>query len=90
MKATITLNKKPSITEIIINRVFFGCETKYNVPESTKKPDPLEGMTDEQKVEYLKKENKILKGKLREAARKENRYKSLWVIEKTKTATATK
>lgn len=86
MKATITLHKNPSIMEIVINRVFFGCKTEYIVPEPAPKPDPMEGMTDEQKVEYLKKENKILKRKLRNAARKKNEYEARLLINKVKDA----
>jgi hypothetical protein len=89
MKATITLHKNPSIVEIVINRVFFGCKTEYIVPEATPKPDPMEGMTDEQKVEYLKKENKILKRKLCDAARKENEYEARLLINKVKAAKST-
>ena len=79
MKATIVLHKNPSIIESIINRVFFGCKTEYVVPEHEPKPDPLEGMTDEQKIEYLKLENKMLKKKLVDANREIiSAYNHLW------------
>ena len=85
MKAIITLHKNPSIIERAINRIFFGCRTQYIVPEHTPNPDPMEGMTDEQKVEYLKKENKALKRKLRDAVRKETEYEARLLINKVNT-----
>lgn len=88
MKATITLHKKPSIVERAVNYIFFGCKTEYIMPEPAPKPDPMEGMTDEQKIEYLKRENAALKKKLIKATRKENEYKAHLFVNKVNTTTS--
>ena len=89
MKAIITLHKKPSIIETAINRIFFGCHTEYIVPKPVPKHNPMEGMTDEQKIEYLKQENVALKKKLHNAARKENEYKARLLINRAMSAKST-
>ena len=78
MKATITLHKKPSIIERIVNRVFFGCKTEYIVPELAPKPDPYEGMTDEQIIIALKKENEWLKRSLKRSECENDTHTALW------------
>ena len=73
MKATIF-----SIIKTSINRISHYAKGIVSDPTA----DPMEGMSDEQKIEFLKQENKMLRKRLVDANREIlNAYDHLWGLD---------